>query len=148
MNNEVIGERLTIVNKSVCVVLVTYNRKDLLINLLKAIYRQSVPVQAIVIVDNKSTDGTVECLINNRVITNAEDLQISRSNWNNIEIYYYRNNKNTGGSGGFEKAFNIANDLNYDYIWAMDDDVEPEHDCLEKLLDHIDDETKVLLSSL
>lgn len=131
----------------ICVVIVTYNRKELLFNLLGAISRQSVPVDAIVIVDNKSSDGTIEFLKNNQVINDAEELRISTNKWKNMDVHYYLNDKNTGGSGGFEKAFELANNMDYDYIWAMDDDVEPEADCLEKLISNIDEHSKVCIPS-
>ena len=134
-------------NDRVCVVVVTYNRKELLLNLLKAISGQTYPVQEIIIVDNKSTDGTAAFLQDNQVITGAVEGKISKSSWRGIRISYYLNDRNSGGSGGFEKAFSIANRRPYDYIWAMDDDVEPESNCLEILLSHIDSQARVCIPS-
>ena len=50
---------------SVCAVVVTYNRKELLIECLKALKNQSRHLNAIYIVDNASTDGTPELLVEN-----------------------------------------------------------------------------------
>ena len=129
--------------KDVCVVLVTYNRKQLLKELLYSLTRQTYPISTIVIVDNASTDGTVQSLIDDGIIVRAEIGKISCNQWNDIHIQYYLNSQNAGGSGGFEKAFTIANNISSDYIWAMDDDVEPDNDCLEILMRSITDHSKV-----
>lgn len=42
---------------------------------------------------------------------------------------------NTGESGGFNKGIEITLKNQSDYIWIMDDDVLPETDCLELLID-------------
>ena len=134
-------------NKNICVVLVTFNRKQLLLELLRSLCRQSVPISTIVIVDNCSSDGTSESLREEGIVDNVVQGQICESMWNNMKILYFLNESNTGGSGGFEKAFSIANELNSDYIWAMDDDIEPEEDCLEKLLAVMSDDVQVCVPS-
>lgn len=48
---------------TVCAVVVTYNRKGLLIECLEALRRQTRPLQAIYLIDNASTDGTPEFLL-------------------------------------------------------------------------------------
>lgn len=42
----------------VCAVVVTFNRKELLMDCLEALLKQKRPLDAIYIVDNASTDGT------------------------------------------------------------------------------------------
>ena len=49
-------------NPGVTAVVVTYNRKDLLIECLEAIQSQSYPVSSILLIDNASTDGTHDAL--------------------------------------------------------------------------------------
>lgn len=44
------------------VVVVTYNRLELLKECLKQVENQTVPAQKIIVVDNASTDGTAEYL--------------------------------------------------------------------------------------
>ncbi len=68
--------------------------------------------------DNASTDGTGEYL--------------SSLNEPSIEPLLLR--ENLGGAGGFYTGMERALSLNYDWIWIMDDDAEPERDALEKLL--------------
>jgi GT2 family glycosyltransferase len=43
-------------------------------------------------------------------------------------------NKNTGGAGGFYEGVKRAYEKGYDWLWLMDDDVEPRNDALEELL--------------
>jgi len=44
--------------ETVCAVIVTYNRKKLLLECLEGLRRQTRPVDAIYIIDNASQDGT------------------------------------------------------------------------------------------
>lgn len=46
------------INTKVAAVIVTFNRKKLLIECLHAILQQSVPVDKIFVINNASTDGT------------------------------------------------------------------------------------------
>ena len=46
----------------VCAVIVTFNRKILLMRTLTALYAQTRPVDTILIIDNASSDGTPELL--------------------------------------------------------------------------------------
>lgn len=120
--------------KRVCVTIVTYNRINYLLKLLDALSKQTYPVASIAIVDNNSTDNTPLILKNKGIILNAVEGSIETSFWQEIKIYFYRSSENTGGSGGFAQVFSMAQKLDYDYIWAMDDDVLPEVDCLEQLI--------------
>ena len=54
--------------KKVCAVVVTYNRKALLLECVQAILRQSYPIEKIVIIDNASTDQTEEYLEENGIL--------------------------------------------------------------------------------
>ena len=116
----------------ICAVVVTYNRKDLLVECLEALRRQTGPLDAIYIIDNASTDGTPELLRSRgyrdgAVIENPLD-------GSEIIIRYVRLPVNTGGAGGFHEGVKRAFHDGYDWIWLMDDDVEPEEYTLEKLL--------------
>ena len=46
-----------------CAVVVTYNRKELLIECLESLRSQTRPLNAIYIIDNASTDGTPNLLL-------------------------------------------------------------------------------------
>ena len=99
---------------NIIAVVVTFNRFNLLrkgIEVLKDINLLS----KIVVVDNHSTDGTAEWL----------DSQ------SNLTVIHQGN---IGGAGGFYTGINQAYKDGADWIWCMDDDVFPCHDCLQKLL--------------
>jgi GT2 family glycosyltransferase len=126
-------------------VLVTYNRKQLLLNLLKILPKQTYPISGIVLVNNASSDGTENALVEMGFTDQPVTDLMVESIWQNIRTYYYSSSVNTGGSGGFAKAFEIVKDLPYDCVWAMDDDVSPDPDCLETLMQHLDDQAELCL---
>lgn len=102
----------------IAVVVVTYNRLELLKKVINAIRLQSRKLDAIIVVNNSSTDGSEVWL------AQQTDLTVIKQD-------------NLGSSGGQYTGFKTAYDMGFDYIWAMDDDVYPDVDCLEKLLLHI-----------
>jgi len=104
--------------ETVAIVVVTYNRADLLVNLLDGLAGLQRPADAVIVVDNASTDHTAAVLAESslpglRVITTPENL---------------------GGAGGFRAGMKAAYDGGFDRIWLMDDDVVPAPDCLTVLL--------------
>ncbi|WP_211317547.1 glycosyltransferase [Sphaerotilus hippei] len=106
--------------EKVVAVVVTFNRKALLIECLAALLRQSCPLQKIVLIDNASTDGTHEAL--------GELGHLSHPS-----IDYHRLSSNTGGAGGFHEGMKRGLALAPDWLWLMDDDAEPADDALEQL---------------
>lgn len=98
-------------------VVVTYNRFELLKRNI-ACLRQNKPITQIVVVNNGSTDGTLQWL------SEQTDLKVITQ-------------ENVGGSGGFYTGIDFAYKDGADWIWCMDDDVFPRADCLEKLLQQI-----------
>lgn len=105
----------------VCVVIVTYNRKQLLAGCLEAVLAQTYPVARILVVDNASTDGTLTFL--------EERGYLARS-----EIDYVVLPENGGGAAGFHEGFKRALHTDADWIWAMDDDGLPASECLDRLM--------------
>ena len=94
--------------QEICVVVVTYNRKELLLRNIRATLSQTHPLD-ILIFDNHSSDGTKEYLEHNGII--------GRSN-----VHYHYSDKNLGGAGGFSNGMKIAFEMGYSLIWLMDDD--------------------------
>ncbi len=132
-------------NRRVCAVLVTYNRKQLLLEVLHDLAAQTYPVSAILIYDNASQDGTPEFLKENGVIAAWRTDQTVQSEWKGIQIFYTRSASNLGGSGGFANVFRIAAGMDYDCVWAMDDDVSPDRDCLETLMKYLTRDAQLCL---
>ena len=130
---------------NVCAVVVTYNRKDLLIECLEALQKQTRPIQGIYLIDNASTDGTPELLLEKGYITELppKDLkepwekEFEIKNLTNrapIKIHYVRMHENTGGAGGFYEGVKRGYEKGYDWLWLMDDDCIVENDCLNEQL--------------
>ena len=102
----------------VVAVVVTWNRKQLLIGALDAVAEQDPAPKAVVVVDNASTDGTAAAV---RERFDAVDLVVSDTN--------------TGGAGGF--ATGVAHalaDHDPEVVWLMDDDTVPHPGALAELL--------------
>ena len=119
----------------VAAVIVTFNRKEMLIKNLECIINQSRMLDKVYIIDNASTDGTKE--------------YIKEFIWKNKQIEYIRLNENLGGSGGFYNGLKKAYEDGYDFIWGMDDDAFPETFALETLIKSyaINQECKCLWSN-
>jgi len=112
-------------------VIVTYNRKELLLRCLEAVLQQSQNIENLYLIDNASTDGTEDFLVNKGLITNDQNL--SSLVIGKTSIHYKRLAQNSGGAGGFHEGMRLAH-ANADYVWIMDDDGYPSRTCLEKLL--------------
>lgn len=113
------------------VVLVTFNRLTQLKIALKAYEEQSCKPKYIVIVNNKSTDGTTEFLTEWLSVLSEYDKYII-----NLEV-------NTGGSGGFYQGLKKALELDADWIWVADDDAYPDVSAIETADAMIKDKTIV-----
>jgi rhamnopyranosyl-N-acetylglucosaminyl-diphospho-decaprenol beta-1,3/1,4-galactofuranosyltransferase len=98
-------------------VLVTYNRKDLLLKAIASVQRQTRALDAVIVIDNHSTDGTAELL---------------RERHPEIEVL--RQPFNSGSAGGFHAALKAGYDRGFDWIWLMDDDIELVPNGLEEML--------------
>lgn len=100
--------------KSVATIVVTFNRLRLLQEEVEALRNQSFGDHQIIVVNNGSTDDTLEWL------NEQEDV---------ITI----TQENLGGAGGFYTGMKYAVEHNYKYCWIMDDDVICSPDALEQL---------------
>jgi len=108
--------------EKIAIIVVTYNRKDLLLKCLHGILNQDYIVEKIFLIDNNSNDGT--------------DKMIQQNFLNNKKIVYKKLKENTGGAGGFHEGVKIAFETGFDWFWLMDDDVTPEKNCLRKMLEY------------
>lgn len=92
--------------KDICLVVVTYNRLSNL-RVTVAAARDSATDADILVVDNASSDGTKEWLM-------EQD-----------DIFVLSHSENLGGAGGFASGMKWAFEKGYEWIWVMDDDVVP-----------------------
>ena len=104
---------------NVCAVIVAYNRLALLRDCVEALRRQARRPDAILVVDNGSTDGTSDWL------ATQPDVQTLRQ-------------RNAGSAGGFAQGLSWAVRAGHDWVWLMDDDCLPDPDALACLLRHAD----------
>lgn len=109
----------------VCAIVVTFNRRELLLRALDALAKQTRKPDRILVVDNASTDGTIEVL-EERGWSRRKDVQI-------VPLPF-----NSGGAGGFRRGLELASKGGWDWFWLMDDDALPALDALEKLMEHVD----------
>ena len=105
-------------SESVAVVVVTFNRADLLERMLASLLVMDPAPDALFVVDNASTDHTAQ------VLDRAANPGLVRLPMT----------ENLGGAGGFHVGLEAAYDAGFDRIWLMDDDVVPAPDCLGVLL--------------
>ncbi|MDD2267528.1 glycosyltransferase [Sulfuricurvum sp.] len=115
---------------TICAVVVTYNRKELLLECLNSIVNQNYPVDSIVIIDNCSNDGTTQKLVEAKYISTDKTIVIK----NGISIFYKKTSMNIGGAGGFNIGIKEAFSHKFDFIWLMDDDTIPHNSTLSELI--------------
>jgi rhamnopyranosyl-N-acetylglucosaminyl-diphospho-decaprenol beta-1,3/1,4-galactofuranosyltransferase len=102
----------------VIAVVVTYNRRPLLLESLAAVHAQSRAPDAVIVVDNASTDETAAAV---------------RSQYPDVTLAEL--GRNTGGAGGFACGLSLALADDADLVWLMDDDTVPQPDALRALLE-------------
>ncbi|TFD05119.1 glycosyltransferase [Cryobacterium sp. TMT1-66-1] len=103
---------------TVAALVVSHNRVELLRRCLSAILVQSPAPDEVILVDNVSTDGSVDMVRNEfPMVTVIESLA------------------NLGGAGGFALGIDIAIQRGHSAVWMMDDDAEPTADSLRPLVD-------------
>ena len=133
--------------KKICAVIVTYNREKYLIKLLNSLKNQSLKLDSVFIFDNCSNDYTANRLKSEGYVKDIVFNKVQLMRVEGLMIFYYRNKENLGGSGGFHEAIKMVSKLEYDYLWCMDDYVLPDEHCLEKLLLHMSEETRICIPS-
>ncbi|MFC8038561.1 glycosyltransferase [Paenarthrobacter sp. NPDC057355] len=105
----------------VVAVVVTFNRRELLQTTLAGITAGTRIPDAIVIVDNASTDDTAAFLDQYQGPVTTDVVRL---------------NTNVGGAGGFVVGMERAVlDHKADHVWIMDDDTEPQPAALREALD-------------
>lgn len=103
---------------TVTAVVLTYNRRDLVQECLRALVTQTRRCDRIIVVDNASTDDTREVL--------------GAFAGDGVEVYSLPTN--TGAAGGFNVAMRLGHQSQSNFVWVMDDDVIPDPAALSELL--------------
>lgn len=108
------------VNKFLAVVVVTYNRLELLKQGIKSLENQSLLPDSVIVINNASTDGVTQYYLDE--YTGVLSLDVIHSQ------------KNTGGAGGFYKGIKHAYEQGFEWVFVMDDDVLMGADCLKQMV--------------
>lgn len=111
----------------VVAVVVAWNRRDLLLEVLDALAEQTDAPSAVVVVDNASTDGSGDVVRAHALDCDLVTLE-----------------RNTGGAGGF--AAGMAQALavhNPDWVWLMDDDTVPTPEALQAALAAVEGDDRI-----
>lgn len=95
---------------NVAALIVTYNRKSLLVECLAAVAAQDFTPSTVVVIDNASTDGTEELFREGGELADIPCLR------------YFRMRENLGGAGGFKEGIRRCMETGCDWVWLMDDD--------------------------
>jgi GT2 family glycosyltransferase len=103
----------------------TFNDADIIDRTIEAVLLQTRPVNGILVVDNASTDGTLE-----------------RPSLKHATVV--RHPENLGTSGAVASGFRFALEQDYDWIWILDADSLVRPDALEKLLELDDSSSRDL----
>lgn len=109
--------RLTEMMPEVCIIIVNWNGKDLVLKALESVFRINYENYEVLIVDNASTDGSVDAI---------------RENFPGVNILV--NKKNLGGTGGFNTGIRHALTGSYKYLWLLDNDAIVEKEALFHLV--------------
>lgn len=100
----------------IAAVVVTYNRLPLLKECVDCLRKQTRNLDEIIVVNNSSSDGTLEWL------KKQKDLTVITQ-------------ENMGSAGGQYTGIKTAFDKGHDRIWCMDDDCLAERDALKELVE-------------
>lgn len=101
------------------VVIVTYNRRELLKECLDCVRRQTLPFSVICVIDNHSTDGTAGFL---------DELAETDPR---LRVFHLE--KNLGGAGGFSFGLKQISDCGCHWVLIIDDDAMIEKTYMEAL---------------
>ena len=107
----------------VSIIIPHHNNKDILLDCLKSIYQSSYQNFEIIIVDNASSDDSI-----NHVHVNYPEVIIIKSL------------KNLGYAGGCNLG---AKDATGDYLFFLNNDTVLDHNCISKLVDKLRSDSKI-----
>lgn len=104
------------------VVICNYNKKDFVLECVQSVQESTIQNFDIYVVDNASTDGSVEAL---------QEVY-------GDEITILANTENLGGSGGFNTGLRVVRDKGYDYFMCLDDDALVDENAINVLYEYME----------
>ncbi len=118
---------------TVCAIVLTHDRRELLHACLAALGRQTHPPDRVLVIDNASTDGSRDMLA---------------AEFAGVEVL--RRPENDGSAAGFRAGIEHVHGNGFDWLWMLHDDVVPTDSSLEELLSataRIDDAAPAVIAS-
>ena len=109
------------------VVICNFNGGQYTVDCIKAVQKSTYNDWDIIVVDNASTDGSVELLTN----------EFGDS------ITILLNDTNRGGAGGFGRGLRYATEKNYEYIMMLDNDAFVDEHAIEILMNTIKEDESI-----
>lgn len=106
------------------VIIVTYNRRELLRECLECVLSQTLPFEEIYVVDNHSTDGTAEYLDGLEERLKGSELPL---------LHIFHLDENIGGAGGFSYGMERLSGGSCDWVLIIDDDAMISKTYMEEL---------------
>lgn len=116
--------------KEIGIIICNYNKEDYIINCIRSVLTSSVQFFDVYVVDNASTDHSVEKIRN--IFGNQVRLIV--------------NTENKGGSGGFNTGIREALKQDYKYLLLFDNDIIIDHYAIEELYQFMENHSEVGMS--
>lgn len=113
--------------KKIGIFICTYNGKNYILNCLESLFCQTIQNFDIYIVDNASTDGTIDA-----VNEHYKD-----------KVNIISNGENLGGSGGFDRGIQVGLEKHYPYIVLLDNDIILDKNALKNMELYLDNHKEV-----
>lgn len=113
--------------KPIGVVICNYNKRDFVLECVQSVRESKVQNFDIFVVDNASTDGSVEAL---------------QKEYGD-EVTILANSENLGGSGGFNTGLRVVRDRGYEYFMCLDDDALVDENAIQTLYEYMEAHTEV-----
>ena len=104
------------------VVICNFNKKDYVLECVQSVLESKVDNFDIYVVDNASTDGSVEAL--------------EKTYGDHITVL--ANKENLGGSGGFNTGLRVVRDKGYEYFMCLDDDALVDENAIFELFEYME----------
>ncbi len=119
---------------TILIIIVTWNKKSYVVDLLNSLQKLNYSVQQldILVVDNASSDGTVDVL---------------KKDFPHVRLI--ENEENIGGTGGFNTGLRYAFEQpeeKYEYLWLLDNDVQVHRNALSELVTILEQEQDVAIA--
>lgn len=124
----------------VAIIVLNWNGWRDTIECLESLKRLAYPSYDIIIVDNSSTDDSIQRI----------ETWINTNKSKDLNVIILKNERNLGVAGGYNRGLRYALESGYEWVWLLDQDSLPDHQALYELLKtqrRFDLRTEILFSA-